>query len=49
MTCCFYRAGAKYISIEDPSFRFYLNLFDIEAMLSQLAEISARQREKDGA
>ena len=26
----FYRAGAKYISIEDPSFRFYLNLFDIE-------------------
>jgi hypothetical protein len=26
----FYRAGAKYISIEDPSLRFYLNLFDIE-------------------
>jgi len=26
----FYRAGAKYISIEDPSFRFYLNVFDIE-------------------
>lgn len=26
----FYRAGAKYISIEDPSFRFYLNLFDID-------------------
>ncbi len=26
----FFRAGATYISIEDPSFRFYLNLFDIE-------------------
>ena len=26
----FFRAGATYISIEDPLFRFYLNLFDIE-------------------
>jgi hypothetical protein len=32
----FYRKGANYISIEDPSFRFYLNLVDMMQIKSRL-------------
>ncbi|MCC0179087.1 TIR domain-containing protein [Waterburya agarophytonicola K14] len=32
----FYKKGGKYISIEDPSFRFYLNLLDINDIKSRI-------------
>jgi hypothetical protein len=32
----FYKKGGNYISIEDPSFRFYLNLLDIEDIRSRV-------------
>ncbi|MCM3404826.1 AAA family ATPase [Cytobacillus oceanisediminis] len=32
----YYRKGASYISIEDPSFRFYLNLVDMDQIKSRL-------------
>lgn len=32
----YYRKGASYISIEDPSFRFYLTLLDMELVKSKL-------------
>lgn len=32
----FYKKGGNYISIEDPSFRFYLNLLDIEDIKSRV-------------
>lgn len=31
-----YRKGGKYISIEDPSFRFYLNLVDLEEIKARI-------------
>lgn len=31
-----YSKGAKYIAIEDPSFRFYLNLIDIDSVKSKV-------------
>jgi hypothetical protein len=32
----YYKKGGSYISIEDPSFRFYLNLLDIEDIKSRI-------------
>jgi TIR domain/AAA domain len=32
----FYSKGGKYISIEDPTFRFYLNLLDIEEIRARI-------------
>src|SRR6185369_12951340 len=32
----FYKKGGSYVSIEDPSFRFYLNLLDIEDIKSRI-------------
>lgn len=32
----YYKKGGSYISIEDPSFRFYLNLLDVEDIKSRI-------------
>ena len=32
----FYKTGGNYVSIEDPSFRFYLNLLDIEDIKTRI-------------
>lgn len=45
----YYKKGAKYISIEDPSFRFYLNLLDINKEIEPHVKVRVAESPYDVA